>query len=198
MRFVRDCEGIGMETIMMITDILSEDDISLDLVTKGKRSALSKIAARIATRSRIDEKRVLAGLLRREWLGSTGIGRGVAIPHALLDDISSPVATLTRLAKPIDFGSPDDDPVDLLFTLLWPRSKVRSFLPSLAVTWRTLRPALIRVRLREAQSVDEVMAILSAEAEPIVGKHHMAAGVLPVGTRFSNRAIQIGPMARIT
>jgi PTS system nitrogen regulatory IIA component len=92
----------------------------------------------------------------------------VAIPHALLDAISSPIASFTRLARPIDFGSADDDPVDLLFTLFWPRRGRALFLPALALTCRLLRPASIRARLRNARSADEVMAILGAEAEPTV------------------------------
>ncbi|TIQ74122.1 MAG: PTS sugar transporter subunit IIA, partial [Mesorhizobium sp.] len=113
----------------MISPILSDEDISLDLVTKGKQSALSKIAVRIARRTGLDEQMVLRGLFDRERLGSTGIGHGVAIPHALLGTISSPVASLTRLAQPIDFEGPDDDPVDLIYTVLWPRSATSAFLP---------------------------------------------------------------------
>ncbi|WP_246805224.1 PTS sugar transporter subunit IIA [Mesorhizobium mediterraneum] len=64
----------------MISPILSDEDISLDLVTKGKQSALSKIAVRIARRTGLDEQMVLRGLFDRERLGSTGIGHGVAIP----------------------------------------------------------------------------------------------------------------------
>ena len=109
----------------MISPILSEEDISLDLATKGKQSALSKIAIRIARRNGLDEQMVLRGLFDRECLGSTGIGRGVAIPHALLGMISSPAASLTRLAQPIDFDGPDDDPVDLIYTILWPACHVR-------------------------------------------------------------------------
>ncbi|WP_366512213.1 PTS sugar transporter subunit IIA [Mesorhizobium sp.] len=89
-----------------MSPILLEEDISLDLVTKGKQSALSKIAIRIARRSGLDEKVVLRSLFDRERLASTGIGRGVAIPHALLENISSPVASLTRLAPPVDFEVP--------------------------------------------------------------------------------------------
>ena len=145
---------------MMITDVLSEDDISLDLMTKEKRPALSKVVSRIAKRSRIDHEPLLTGLLHREWLGSTGVGHGVAIPHALLDVISSPVASFTRLAKPIEFGSPDDDPVDLIFTLLWPRLDGRSFLRTRSCM-STAPVGLDQSQLRNAQSADEVMAILS-------------------------------------
>ncbi|MHA6646064.1 PTS sugar transporter subunit IIA [Mesorhizobium sp. A623] len=145
---------------MEITDILGEDDISLDLTTKGKHSALSKVALEIARGIGCSERTVLAGLLRREHLGSTGVGHGVAVPHALLDVVSSPVASLTRLAVPIGFGSPDGDPVDLLFTLIWPLSDTQAFLPAFASVCRVLRSSWLRDGLRQARSSDEAMALL--------------------------------------
>ncbi|RWG82881.1 MAG: PTS sugar transporter subunit IIA [Mesorhizobium sp.] len=163
---------------MMISPILSEEDISLDLVTKGKQSALSKIAIRIARRARLDEQMVLRGLFDRERLGSTGIGRGVAIPHALLDTISSPVASLTRLAPPIGFEGPDDDPVDLIYTVLWPRSATSAFLPALSQMCRLFRASQVREQLRRAQSPDEVLAIL--EAEPL--RQFPPNCILPTGS----------------
>ncbi|BCG97985.1 PTS sugar transporter subunit IIA [Mesorhizobium sp. 131-2-1] len=147
----------------MISPILLEEDISLDLVTKGKQSALSKIAIRIARRTGLDEQMVLRGLFDRERLGSTGIGRGVAIPHALLSTIYSPVASLTRLAQPINFEGPDDDPVDLIYTVLWPRSATSAFLPALSQMCRLFRGSQVREQLRQARSVDEVLAILETE-----------------------------------
>ncbi|WP_137934459.1 PTS sugar transporter subunit IIA [Mesorhizobium comanense] len=163
----------------MIPHILSEEDISLDLVTKGKHSALSRIAVRIARRSGTDEQIVLRDLLHRECLGSTGIGRGVAIPHALLDTISSPVASFTRLAKPIDFHGPDDEPVDIVYTMLWPCSAVSAFLPALSQVCRVLRTPRIREGLRQAQSADEVMAILDTDPRPAIStnSHACQAGL---------------------
>lgn len=145
---------------MVITEILDENGILLDLATKGKHSALSKIALEIARGVGCSERTVLAGLLHREHLGSTGVGHGVAVPHALLDIVSSPVASLTRLAYPIDFGSPDDDPVDLLFTLIWPLSDTQAFLPAFSRVCRLLRSPRLRNGLRQARSSDEVMALL--------------------------------------
>lgn len=147
----------------MISPVLSEEDISLDLATKGKQSALSKIAIRIARRAGLDEQVVLRGLFDREDFGSTGIGRGVAIPHALLGMISSPVASLTRLAQPIDFDGPDDDPVDLIYTVLWPRSATSAFLPALSQICRLFRASQVREQLRQARSSDEALAILETE-----------------------------------
>lgn len=150
----------------MISPILLEEDISLDLVTKGKQSALSKIAIRIARRSGLDEQVVLRGLFDRERLDSTGIGRGMAIPHALLENISSPAASLTRLAQPVDFDGPDDDPVDLIYTILWPRSASSAFLPALSQICRLLRASQVRERLRLAESADGALAVLETQLLP--------------------------------
>ncbi|MCZ8548338.1 PTS sugar transporter subunit IIA [Mesorhizobium qingshengii] len=152
----------------MIPHLSSEEDISLDLATKGKHSALSRIAVRSARRSGLDEQMVFRGLWHRECLGSTGIGRGVAVPHALFDRISSPVASFTRLAAPVDFGGPDDDPVDIVYTLLWPRSAVPAFLPALSQVCRLLRAPGTREGLRQALSTGEVMAILDADNHPAI------------------------------
>ena len=166
----------------MISLILSEEDISLDLVTKGKQSALSKIAIRIARRTGLDEQMVLRSLLDRECLSSTGIGHGVAIPHALLGTISSPVASLTRLAQPIDFEGPDDDPVDLIYTVLWPRSATSAFLPALSQICRLFRASQVREQLRQARSSDEALAILETEPLPGISTNlhpsHVGPGVV--------------------
>ncbi|MER9018378.1 PTS sugar transporter subunit IIA [Mesorhizobium sp. M0768] len=179
----------------MISPVLSEEDISLDLATKGKQSALSKIAIRIARSAGLDEQVVLRGLFDREDFGSTGIGRGVAIPHALLGMISSPVASLTRLAQPIDFDGPDDDPVDLIYAVLWPRSATSAFLPALSQTCRVLRTSQVRERLRQARSSDEALAILETEPLP-THTCRVGPGVV-IPKQFSN-ALESSGAARTT
>ncbi|MER9757485.1 PTS sugar transporter subunit IIA [Mesorhizobium sp. M0166] len=176
----------------MICPILSEEDISLDLVTKGKQSALSKIAIRIARRTGLDEQMVLRGLFDREYRGSTGLGRGVAIPHALLGTISSPAASLTRLAKPIDFDGPDDDPVDLIYTVLWPRSATSAFLPALSQICRLLQASQVRERLRSARSSDEALAFLENGPHRRISANLPTARVGPsvmMSTQFSNAQV---------
>ncbi|MDX8502942.1 PTS sugar transporter subunit IIA [Mesorhizobium sp. VK4C] len=173
----------------MIPYILSEEDISLDLATKGKHSALSRIAVRIARRSGLDEQLVLCGLWRSECLGSTGIGRGVAIPHVLFDTISSPVASFTRLAPPVDFQGPDDEPVDIVYTLLWPCSAFSTFLPVLSQACRVLRAPRTREGLRGAQSANEVMVILGTDPFPALSTNSSPcrAGLgIVTPTQFNN------------
>ncbi|MCS0460715.1 PTS sugar transporter subunit IIA [Rhizobium favelukesii] len=147
----------------MIFRNLSKEVIFLDLMTKGKRSALSKIAVKIAQRTGLDDRAVFRRLWKRESSGATGIGHGIAVPHAVFQSISCPVASFTRLATPIHFGSPDGDPVDLVFTLLWPRVAAATFLPALAQLCRVVRAPRIRKGLRLARSSDEVMAILDGD-----------------------------------
>lgn len=153
----------------MIFRNLSEEDVTLDLVTKGKHSALCKIAVNIGRRTGLDDQVVLQSLLKRETSGSTGIGRGIAVPHAMLQSISRPIVSFTRLDPPIDFGSPDGDPVDLVFTLLWPRAATATFLPALAQLCRRFRKPRIREGLRLAQSSDEVLAILDGDSRAVDG-----------------------------
>ncbi|MBB5055093.1 PTS system nitrogen regulatory IIA component [Afipia massiliensis] len=146
----------------MIENLLSEHDIALHVIAKGKRPALTKISTGLAQRAGITEKTILAGLLAREKVGSTAFGNGIAVPHALLD-LSHPVASLTRLSAPIDFDAPDDSQVDLLFALLWPRRDIQQFLPTLASVSRMFRNKFLREALREARSPAEAFAIMCFE-----------------------------------
>lgn len=141
---------IGPEATLMIT--LSEADVSLDLVVKDKQSALAKIAIKIARKAGLDERMLFRELVDRECFGSTGVGFGVAIPHVLLEMISLPVVSFARLAQPINFDGPDDDPVDLVYTVLWPQAAISDFLPALSQTCRLLRTSWIRESLRQARS----------------------------------------------
>lgn len=141
---------------------LEERDITLKLAAKGKRSVLVRIAARLGDRTGLGERTVLAALLSRERLGSTGIGNGLAIPHALLDTIAAPALSLTTLETPVDYDAPDGAPVDLFLALMWPRADMADFLPMLARICRQLRMSDLRKRLRAATSPAEVIATLGA------------------------------------
>jgi PTS system nitrogen regulatory IIA component len=146
--------------------VLREEDIVLSMAAKGKRSALAKIANRLGYRIDKSGSAVLAALLRRERLGSTGIGHGVAVPHARLDGLEKPVAMLTVLESPVWFGAPDEEPVDLLLTLLWPKGDIAGFLPTLALFCRLLRQSDLRSRLRTAATPAEARIWLASHGGP--------------------------------
>src|SRR4051812_18195033 len=98
----------------------------------SKRQALSVIAEIAARTYGLKASTVLNALLRRETQGSTGIGHGVATPHARLRGLEQMRAVFVRLESPIEFGAVDDQPVDLLFCLLSPAEAAGDHLQALA------------------------------------------------------------------
>jgi len=159
-----------------VVGLLGEKDVALSLPARGKQSALARVAARLAHRAGLDHGPVLAALLRREHLGSTAIGNGVALPHARLDEISGPVAMLVTLQHPVAFDAPDGEPVDLLLAVLWPRSDRQRFLPALSQFCRLLRHPELRERIRASESPAEVLAWMDAFEEESAAAGFHAAG----------------------
>lgn len=147
---------------MGITDHLTAADVILDLGAPTKAAALQLLAAEAADRVGRPEAEVLQALQARERLGSTALGRGVALPHARLEGDPPPVVLFARLRRPLDFDARDEEPVDLVILVLWPESSPEGFLPMLAETCRSLRDAQILRRLRAAASPGEVVALLAA------------------------------------
>lgn len=145
-----------------IGPLLDERGIALGMAARGKRSALTRIAEHMAGGADMGGRSVLAALLRRERLGSTGIGHGVAVPHALLETITRPVASLVTLEAPVWYDAPDGEPVDLLVALLWPRADMAGFLPMLSRVCRQLRAPALRESLRAARTAAEVLVLLGA------------------------------------
>jgi PTS system nitrogen regulatory IIA component len=99
---------------------------------------------------------VTSYLLKREELGSTGIGQGVAIPHARLPDLQQPFGLLVKLKQPIEFDAIDGKPVDIVFVLLLPAAAEDGQIGALALVARTLRPPENLVRMRGAKSAAEL------------------------------------------
>jgi PTS system nitrogen regulatory IIA component len=131
----------------------------------NKRQALG-VVAEIASRPLdIKPTEIFAKLNARERLGSTGVGHGVAVPHARLRGLERVHGVFVRLETPIDFGAVDDQPVDLIFALLGPADHPAEHLRALAKVSRALRQAELRQQLRLAHSVDAVRALLSRHAQ---------------------------------
>jgi len=134
---------------MEITDFLSPDDALIKVRAPDKARLLQDLAARAASALNLDAKLVSAEILKREDLGSTGTGDGVAIPHARIAELKKPFGTLVRLRHAIDFDAIDGMPVDIIFLLLLPQSRGDP-LNALASVARKLRdPESVR-RLRNA------------------------------------------------
>lgn len=146
---------------MAISERIEAADVVLDLSVGSKRNLLQALAARAAERLGRPEREILGALQNREALGSTALGRGVALPHARLAGNHSPVMLFVRLRRPIDYEARDDEPVDLVILVLWPEASAEGFLPALADTCRALREPQALRQLRSAKSADDVVAILS-------------------------------------
>ncbi|WGM46635.1 Nitrogen regulatory protein [Brevundimonas sp. NIBR10] len=144
---------------MDIDDLLAPDGIVLRSGASSKRQALHVVAEAAAQSLNLDADRVLDALLEREALGSTGLGSGVAIPHARIEGLSRISAVFVRLDAPVAFGSVDDRPVDLLFALFAPPRDGAEHLRALAAVSRALRSPELREKLRQARTVDAVHAL---------------------------------------
>jgi nitrogen PTS system EIIA component len=145
---------------MKISDLLSSTDALFDLRIAGKASLLQELAARAATGLGLDVDRIAPVLLKREKLGSTGIGRGVAIPHARLPELQRPFGLLAKLRQPIEFDAIDGQAVDIVFVLLLPAAAENEALGALALVARTLRSPESLARLRGAKSASELYAAI--------------------------------------
>jgi nitrogen PTS system EIIA component len=146
---------------MKISDLLSPTDVMIDVRTSNKRQLLQEFAARAAAGLSLPVDQIAPYLLKREELGSTGIGRGVAIPHARLPDLQRPYGLLAKLKQPIEFDAIDGQPVDIVFVLLLPAAEESGQLGPLALVARTLRPPENLARLRAAKDVSELYAAIA-------------------------------------
>jgi PTS system nitrogen regulatory IIA component len=138
---------------MEIKDFLVPSQVMIDVRASDKVGLLRELARRAATALDLDTDAVASALLKREELGSTGTGGGVAIPHARLTVIEKPFGMLIRLAKAINFEAIDGKPVDIVFLLLLPEKSQGEQLNALACAARALRdPEAVR-NIRRATDV---------------------------------------------
>ncbi len=126
-----------------------------------KQAILEKLSAIFAQSWKLDESRVLEYLEEREKLGSTGFGRGVAIPHARIPGIQRPVAALIKLRQPVAFNAADGLPVELVFGLLSPENSGAGHLHALAAISRLVRDEAIREALIDAPDAEAIYGLLT-------------------------------------
>lgn len=146
---------------MQVSDLIKPETVIADLRVADKPRALRELARRAAVHVNVTESVVRDALLARERLGSTGVGLGVAVPHARIPGLDGMHGVFARLAQPIDFDAIDGRPVDLIFLLLVPESAGGEHLAALACASRTLRnPATAKV-LRGTTDAAALYAILT-------------------------------------
>jgi PTS system nitrogen regulatory IIA component len=145
---------------MKISDLLSPVDVLIDVRASRKGPLLQELAAQAAASLGLPADQVTSYLMKREELGSTGIGQGIAIPHARLPDLKRPYGLLAKLKQGIEFDAIDGQAVDVLFVLLLPAAVENEALAALALVARTLRSPDTRARLRAAKNPAELYAAI--------------------------------------
>jgi len=148
---------------MKIPDLLSPNDVMIDVKASNKRQLLQELAARAAAVAGLGADQVASQLLKREELGSTGIGKGVAIPHARLPDLQRPCGVFARLKQSIEFDAIDGQKVDIVFVLLLPAAAEDGQIGALALVARALRPPENLARLRAAKTASELFSAMALQ-----------------------------------
>lgn len=144
-----------------LSDILSAEAILPRLLATSRKQALQAMTEALARSRGIDARAAFDAILIRERLAGTGMGDGVAIPHALAKGVTAPIGAFARLEPPQDFEALDRRPADLVFLLLSPPDRGADHLKALARISRFLKHADVRENLRAARGVEEIYALFA-------------------------------------
>ncbi|OJU11174.1 MAG: transcriptional regulator [Caulobacterales bacterium 68-7] len=146
---------------MTIEDLLDPAATLARVSASNRRQALNAVAEAASRVFGVDAAVALQGLLDREAAGTTGVGHGVALPHARLDGVDRVRAVFVRLEQPVEFEAIDGKPVDLMIALFAPPDATSDHLRALARVSRLMRQPALRQHLRDAESADAVYALLA-------------------------------------
>ena len=151
---------------MKITGFLCKDAIEVDLQATKKKEMLEELIDKLAAAKKIKEnakEKILQAVLDREKLGSTGIGQGVAIPHAKTDKVAEIVCAFGASRKGVEFDALDGEKVYTIFLMIAPQDSAGMHLKVLAKISRLLKDKFFRQVLREAKTPSEVIKIIKEE-----------------------------------
>lgn len=140
---------------MNIRDHLPLENIVLDLAPQSKPILLKQLSMLAAERLSLEAKDIATAIANRERLGSTGIGAGIAIPHAGIKGLDRHFCLFARLARPVDFEAVDEEPVDLVFLLLNPEGRTEH-LNILSCIARRVRQDTVAAAIRAAGDANGV------------------------------------------
>ncbi|MFT4717431.1 MAG: PTS system nitrogen regulatory IIA component [Paracoccaceae bacterium] len=146
---------------MELSDILRPEAVKYVGKSVSKKRLLQDLASRAADIYGIDADIAFEALQERENLGPTGVGEGVAIPHARITGLDHVAGVFLRLEKPLDYDSVDRQPVDLVFALFVPSDSGVDHLKALACVSRLLRDASIRTKIRANDGDGTIYTILT-------------------------------------
>lgn len=150
---------------MQLSEFLDFDSIRVGVPGGNKRKLLQMLGQMAGARLGYDSEAIVETIAKRERLGSTGFGNGVAIPHGKVAGLKAIYGMVVRLAEPIDYKAIDSQPVDLVFLLLSPPDAGAEHLKALAAVSRVVRHAPTIEKLRGARTRDAFAAVLMAVDE---------------------------------
>lgn len=154
-----DYEEIG--EMNPVGELLGLDDIQLDVDVPDQAGLLQRIASLLAQRLGLSDADVLESLTARERLGSTGLGHGVAIPHARMPQCSTVAGVLVRTKIAVPFDAPDHKPVSLLLAVIVPKQATERHLQLLAIAAAMFNDRVFREKLRSSPDPASVKALLA-------------------------------------
>lgn len=147
---------------MLISDLLNPERVHCDVQSSSKKRLLELISEDLACQNeQLSKRQIFESLIARERLGSTGLGKGVAIPHGRVKGSTNVQASFIRLKTPVAFESIDGQPVDLLFCLAVPEDCGEDHLKLLAQVAELFSDADLLRELREAESSERIIQLLS-------------------------------------
>ena len=142
---------------MDIPNLLRPQDVLLRVEPQGRRTLLWHVACHLSARSGLPQDAVHTALASRESLGSTALGHGIAIPHALFAELGHPAAALAILQRPVCFEALDDQLVDVVLAVIWPRKRAAEFTVVLSRFCRSLMRSPVLERIRNVTSAEGVL-----------------------------------------
>lgn len=149
---------------MELSSILKPDAIKVISNVTSKKRLFQELGEMAAHCYGINSTAAIEALLERESLGPTGVGHGIALPHARIEGLDHVVGAFVRIEKPLDFDSVDRLPVDLVFALFAPLNSGVEHLKALALVSRTMRNAAICAKLRANNEPATLHAVLTDAA----------------------------------
>ena len=141
--------------------MLSADAILINFESTSKKHILNKLCELAEKKINVNSRSLLESLTKREKLGSTAVGNGIAIPHASVSNINKPYVFIATLVNGLDFNATDDQPVDIVFLLVAPDNEGSEHLQALALISRFLRNNELTTKLRGCKSKEAALAVIS-------------------------------------
>ena len=145
----------------MLSDLLNSEHIIFGINAKNKKHLFQELSTKSENLNKLlNQKTLFEKIIQREKLGNTSISNGIAMPSALIDQIEKTFVLFTKLSKPIDYGSADNKPVDLVCLIVSPTSSKSKHLYILSNFSRLLKNKYIANQLRGCENSDSLFAVL--------------------------------------